>query len=111
MVKIVGYKKKRNESGNKFLVLNLEGELTFNRSAETGAVFASALKTNVVANMSEDSCKALIGTEIPGCIKKIQTEPYQYVTPNGETKLLDYKFEFFPEEQEVVNAQPLEAAS
>ena len=101
VVTVTGFTEKRNAKGGKFMVLNLEGDLTFSRSEETGAVFASAMKTNIIANLDKETCRALVGTQLAGSIKKIAVEPYTYITPDGGRKILDYKFEFFPAEEQV----------
>ena len=99
-VTVTGFTEKRNATGGKFMVLNLEGDLTFSRSEETGAIFASAMKTNIIANLDKETCRALVGTQLGGAIKKIAVEPYTYITPDGDRKILDYKYEFFPAEEE-----------
>ena len=40
--------------------------------------YATAKKATVSTTFDEETCKGLIGTQMPGKISKIKTEPYAY---------------------------------
>jgi hypothetical protein len=99
MVKITKYTVKKNKDGGKFIVLTITGGVSVQRSETTGNPFVSTLKTNILANVDEQTAKAMIGQELPGSIVKQACEPYQYTTPDGETKLLEYSYQYLEEEE------------
>ena len=49
----------------------------------------------------EATCKGLIGTEFPGKISKIKTEPYQYtIRETGEVVSLEHRYMYLPDDVE-----------
>jgi hypothetical protein len=51
------------------------------------------------------TCEALIGTQIPGRIEKVECEPYEYtIRETGETVYLRFKFVYVPEIEQTVRA-------
>ena len=98
-VTVTNYLKKKNSEGGSFLVLTIEGGVQMRQSQDTGNWFASSLKTNILANMDEASCRAMIGKELPGTIIKKKCPPYSFTIPStGEERTLDYTFDYSPEE-------------
>lgn len=101
-VTVTGYQKKKNSEGGSFFVLQIEGGVNITKSETSGNYFATTMKTNIVASMDEVSCKALIGSELPGTVIKKEVAPYSYTIPSsGEEVMLNYKYEYVAEEEEL----------
>ncbi|MFK7000744.1 hypothetical protein [Flavobacterium oreochromis] len=95
MVRIVNYQKRTTEDGKVFFVLEIQSGITLVKSKESGKFYATANKATLSSTFDEDTCKALIGTEIEGNIVKVACEPYQYVVKEtGELIELQHRFEF-----------------
>ncbi|OWP85310.1 hypothetical protein BWK59_00825 [Flavobacterium davisii] len=95
MVRIVNYQKRTTEDGKVFFVLEIQSGITLVKSKESGKFYATANKATLSSTFDEDTCKALIGTEIEGNIVKVACEPYQYVVKEtGELITLQHRFEF-----------------
>jgi hypothetical protein len=96
MVTICDYKKRQNADGKEFFTLTLMGGIEFVQSSVSGNFYATAWKANITSTFSEEICKSLIGTKLPGEIQKVESEPYQYRFASGETIMLTHKFKFNP---------------
>ncbi len=102
MVKIVNYQKRQNEAGKVFFVLELQSGVELVLSQQTGQYYATAKKAYITSTFDDETCKALVGTEMQGSIEKISTEPYQYtIKETGEITILNHKYVFVPEGQNV----------
>lgn len=76
MVKIVDYKTHQREiDGEEFYALIVQGGLEAVKSKETGRTYLTARTARVSCAFDEETCKSLIGTELPGAIQKIAIEP------------------------------------
>src|SRR6476661_322170 len=92
MVRIIDYRKRENSQGESFFALILQGEICLVQSKATGRMYATALNTSITSTFNEVTCKSLIGKEIPGSIKKVECDPYEYfVKESGETISLNFK--------------------
>lgn len=101
MVRIIGFKQREKEDGTPFFILELQGGVEMIRSTETGQFYATAKKAYVTSTFDEQTCKALIGTEISGTIVKKEVEPYSYVVKEtGEELILTHRWLFVPESKE-----------
>jgi hypothetical protein len=101
MVRIIGFKQREKEDGTPFFILELQGGVEMIRSTETGQFYATAKKAYVTSTFDEQTCKALIGTEISGTIVKKEVEPYSYVVKEtGEELVLTHRWVFVPESKE-----------
>lgn len=101
MVRIIGYKQREKEDGNPFFILELQGGVEMLMSKETGQYYATAKKAYVTSTFDEPTCKALIGTEMPGAIVKNEVEPYTYVVKEtGEELVLTHRWVFVPKSEE-----------
>ena len=98
MVTIIDFKKAVNAAGKEFYLLILMGGVSFVKSTITGNFYATAWKTSITSTFTEDVCKTLIGTKLPGEIEKVDAEePYEYKIPTtGETIILHHKYRFNP---------------
>ncbi len=98
MVRIINYKERQKEDGSKFFILELQGGIEMLLSQSTGNYYASAKKAQVTSTFDEQTCKALIGTEMKGNIVKKECEPYDFtVKETGEIISLTYRWVYEPE--------------
>lgn len=101
MVRIIGFKQREKEDGTPFFILELQGGVEMSLSKETGQFYATAKKAYVTSTFDEQTCKALIGTEIQGSVVKKEVEPYTYVVKEtGEELVLTHRWVFVPESEE-----------
>jgi hypothetical protein len=102
MVRIINFKQYTSEGGKLFNVLELQGGIEMVKSQQTDRFYATARKATISSTFDEETCKALIGTELQGKIVKVETEPYEYtIKETGEVIELSHRFEYQPEEVEV----------
>lgn len=98
MVRIISYKTRQKEDGTNFYLLEVQGGIEMVLSKATGQYYATAKKATVSTTFDEETCKALVGSQMPGKVSKIKTEPYQYVIKeSGETISLEHKYIYLPE--------------
>lgn len=101
MVTIIDFKKRISENGDEFNVLILQGGLEMAKSQETGKFYATAKKCSITSTFTDEVCQELVGTKIPGKVKKVSCDPYEFTVPEtGEIIDLDYRWEYQPEEDE-----------
>ncbi|SNQ43845.1 hypothetical protein [Cellulophaga lytica] len=101
MVRIIGYKQREKEDGNPFFILELQGGVEMSLSKETGQYYATTKKAFVTSTFDEPTCKALIGSEMPGSIQRKEVEPYSYVVKEtGEELVLTHRWLFVPKSEE-----------
>ncbi len=98
MVRIINYKKRETEDGRMFYVLELQGGLEMVKSRETSKYYATAKRTTIPSTFDEETCRSLIGQEMPGNIKKVETEPYEFtIKETGEVIELNHRWEYSEE--------------
>jgi len=108
MVTIVDYKKYQRENGETFYALEIQGGIESVKSKETGRTYFTARTAKVSCTFNEMTCKALIGTQMSGSIKKVTVEPYEYVDQQtGETMQLEHRYEYLSEEESIIEQQVL----
>jgi hypothetical protein len=78
MVRIVNYQKRTTEEGKEFFTLELQGGIEVVKSQETGKLYMTARKANMSCTFDELTCQSLIGTELPGSVRKVECEEYSY---------------------------------
>ena len=101
MVRIINYKKRQAEDGREFFVLEITGGIEMVRSKETGQFYATSKKSSIPSTFDEETCKALIGTEMPGQVVRQEVEPYPYIVKEtGEELLLTHRWVYVPEEEQ-----------
>lgn len=101
MVTIINYKERQKEDGISFFVLEIQGGIEMLQSQRTGNFYATAKKAFLPSTFDELTCKALIGTQMPGSIEKVACEPYEYtIKDTGEIIVLSHRFSFTPEEKQ-----------
>lgn len=106
MVRIINFKKREKEDGTSFFVLELQGGIEMVLSKSTGNFYATAKRAFIPSTFDEQTCSALIGTEMTGRIIKEDCEPFTYVIKEtGEEITLQHRWVFTIDE--VVN--PIQA--
>jgi hypothetical protein len=97
MVRIINYKKRQTED-KEFFVLEITGGIEMVLSKTTGQYYATAKKAYISSTFDEQTCKALIGTELSGNVEKRECEPYEYINrETGETMVLEHRYIYVPE--------------
>ncbi|QSB27682.1 hypothetical protein [Flavobacterium sp. CLA17] len=106
MVTIINFKERQTEEGKVFFVLEAQGGIEMIQSKVTGNFYATAKKAFIPATFDEVTCKALIGTQMPGQIIKEQCDPYEYINKeSGEVIMMYHRYVYAQEELEVKRAQ------
>lgn len=104
MVRIINYKERVREDGESFFVLELQGGIQMVKSQQTNKFYVTAKKATIPSTFDETTCKALIGTELPGNVEKVECEPYDYtIKDTGEIIQLDYRYEYSEEAKQPVD--------
>lgn len=102
MVRIVNYQKRTTEQGKEFFTLELQGGIEIVKSQETGKSYMTARKASMSCTFDELTCQSLIGTELPGSVKKVVCEEYSYtIKETGEIITLSHRFEYVEQEAPV----------
>jgi len=99
MVRIVNFKKRQSEDGREFFVLEITAGIEMVMSQSTGQFYATAKKAYIASTFDEETCRALVGSEMPGSIIKAECEPYEYtIRDTGEVISLNYRYVYLPEQ-------------
>lgn len=99
MVRIINYKKRQAEDGREFFVLEISGGIEMVKSQTSNQFYATAKKAFISSTFDEQTCNALIGTEMSGTVVKQECEPYEYVNKeSGEVMMLSHKYVYVQEE-------------
>ena len=102
MVRIVNYQKRTTEEGKEFFTLELQGGIEVVKSQETGKLYMTARKASMSCTFDELTCQSLIGTELPGSVRKVECEAYEYtIKDTGEVITLSHRFEYVEQEAPV----------
>ena len=110
MVKIINYHLRATREGKSFVSLELQGDVELVQSMETGRFYATARKCSITSTFDEAKAKALLGTQLPGSIKRMQTEAYEFKIPEtGEVIMLAHSYVYVPEDG-VLETKPLRVA-
>jgi hypothetical protein len=119
MVTIIDYAMRENSQGENFFALIVQSGLQVVKSKETGKSYFTAKKASVPSTFNEVTCKSLVGTELPGSIKKIECDPYEFrIEESGEKVTLSHRYEYTQEadtlegvvtEEKVITAETVHA--
>lgn len=108
MVTIVDYKTFEKEEGENFHSLIVQGGLETIKSKETGQLYLTAKTARVSCTFDEVTCQSLIGTEIPGTIKKVEVEPYEVINSfTGEVTVYSERNSFVQENEEELKTEKI----
>ena len=100
MVTITDYKLTENSLGVHFVSLKLQSGVEPIQSQTTGRFYLTARSCSIASTFTEAAAKAMIGTQIPGKIVRVDADPYVYKVPEtGEEILLTHRYEYQPEGQ------------
>lgn len=103
MVRIVDYRTYQKDDGGDFFVLVVEGGIAAVKSKESGRTYLTKQTAKLSCTFDEETCKDLIGSEIPGRIMKVEVEPFEYEVPeSGEVITLSHRNEFVSEEEGIL---------
>jgi len=111
MVTIIDFKASANkETGEEFYSLIVQGGVESVKSRETGRNYLTARKAYVTSTFNEVTCKGLIGSQIPGQVVKVDSEPYSYEIPDtGETVTLTHQYRYMDDEEATVKQNVVES--
>ncbi|RYF37894.1 MAG: hypothetical protein EON97_00400 [Chitinophagaceae bacterium] len=111
MVTVTNYHVRQRRDGTNFIVLTLSGGLEMVQSQSSGAWKAMVRKCQIPSNLDEPTAKLVIGTQMPGNIVRVQSDPYEYTDKQtGETITLSHSYSFQPEGATAVVAPQMEEA-
>lgn len=109
MVTIVDSKNYEREDGTKFNILVVQGGVEAVKSQTTGKTYLTSRRARVGSTFDEVTCKMLIGTQLPGEVRKVQTDPYEYtVEDTGEIISLSHRYEYVDTDGEIFNDNVIE---
>lgn len=97
MVRIIDVLPAVNGKGEEFFMLQVQGGVEMVQSKETGRYYATAPKCRVSCTFDEQTARSLIGEQMPGKIVKVNCDPYEYVTEDGEVLHLNHRWDYVPE--------------
>ena len=97
MVTVKSFQKRQSKDGREFLTLELMGGLEMVQSHNTGKFYATVRKCSIPATFDEDVAASLIGTQMPGQIVRIPSDPYEYtIKQTGEVITLQRSYGYQP---------------
>ena len=103
MVTIVDYKTYQKEDGEDFCALVVQGGLEAVKSKKTKRTYFTARIARVACTFGEQMCQKLVGTEMPGSIRKVEVDPYEFAIPDtGEIIKLQHRNEYVGEEEGII---------
>jgi hypothetical protein len=103
MVTITNYRLRENKMGKSFVALELQGDVEFVQSLETGRFYATSKRCTITSTFDEERAKSLIGTKLPGKIERQSCEGYDFTVPeSGEVIKLAHTYNYAPDENSEV---------
>ncbi|RYZ28643.1 MAG: hypothetical protein EOP49_41295 [Sphingobacteriales bacterium] len=98
---------RQRKNGETFIVLTLTGGLEMVQSPSSGTWKAMVRKCQIPSNLDEPTAKIVIGTQMPGSIVRVQSDPYEYTDKQtGETITLSHTYSYQPEGSTTLIAAP-----
>ena len=97
MVTIKSFSKRQTKDNREFLTLELVGGIEFVQSQNTGRFYACVRKCSIPATFDESVAATVVGTQIPGQIVRIESDPYEYIIKaTGESVMLQHSYGYQP---------------
>ena len=94
MVTVKEIKRAKNSSGEEFYGLIVQSGAMAVKSKKSGRLYFTAKTAFVATTFDEETASSLIGVEFEGTIKKIQTDPYEYIIEEtGEIIEMTHRWE------------------
>jgi hypothetical protein len=114
MVTISGFAERESANGKKFYALLLQGGMEMVLSEESGRYYATAKQASIASTFDEATCKAMVGSKLPGRITRVKCDPFDYtIRETGEVISLSHRWAYDPSEsvpvEEVVYGKELAA--
>lgn len=98
MITVSNYHVRKRKDGGTFISLTLTGGLEMVQSQSTGQWKAVVRKCQIPSNLDEAMSKIFIGTQMPGQIVRVQSEPYDIVDERtGQAITLTHSWAYMPE--------------
>ena len=100
MVTVISYDQRQSEEGKEFYTLTIQGGIEVVQS-QNGKLYMTARKMSIPSTFDEQGCEMVLGKELPGEIKKVDCEPYEYTNKEtGEIIKLSHSYEYVAEEKQ-----------
>ena len=100
MVKIISLKKSENKEGKEFISLKVQGGVEPVQSNQTGKMYFTVRTCLVPTTFDEATAQSLIGGELPGTVRRVASEPYEYtIKATGEVITLAHRYEYSLKEE------------
>jgi len=100
MVTIIDIEKRTNVDGEEFNALILQGGLELVKSQKTGNYYATAKVTSITCTFDDAMCQGLIGTQLPGAVRRVTCEPYEVIDrKTGEIVTLNHRWAYVMESE------------
>jgi hypothetical protein len=110
MVKIIATKVSQNNKGESFISLKVQGSVEVVQSQQTGRMYLTARTCLIASTFDEATAQSLIGTELPGTVERVPSEPYEYTVPStGEVITLAHRYEYKPDDASADESHATEA--
>ena len=104
MVKVIEVKQSQNIEGKPFVSLKIQGGVEAVQSQQTGKMYLTVRTCYIPTTFDTATAESLIGSEMPGTVKKVESEPYEYtVKDTGEVVMLSHRYEYVPEDVPVLH--------
>jgi hypothetical protein len=98
MLTVVNFHKRKTKDNRDFLLLELQGGLEMVQSQTTGKFYATIRKCFLPTTFDEGIAKSLLGSQIPGKVVRVESDPYEFVVKNsGEVITLTHRWSYQPE--------------
>lgn len=95
MVTVIDYAVRQNSEGEEFVALIIQGDLDIVESRSSGRLYATAYQTSITSTFSEEVAALMVGKKLPGQIKRIACDPYDYTVPEtGEVIQITHTYEY-----------------
>lgn len=98
MVTVTNYVE-REKDGKKFYALMVSGGIESILSEQTGKYYLTSRNASVTSTFDEETCKRLLGKQLPGRVVKTKCDPYDFVVKEtGEVLQLQHRWSYDPNE-------------
>jgi hypothetical protein len=99
MVRIIDCKLSENADGKEFVSLKIQSGVEMIQSQQTGRFYLTAKSCYIPSTFDLSSAEALIGSELPGKVARVDSEPYEYrVKETGDVPTLNHRYEYRPDD-------------